>query len=244
MKRMPITLALAAAAMVALSGCQANQPIEPDSSASASPDPVESSASSDPVQTDEPSSREFAQAWADETFGAFKAFTASGNGAGDVLLPDDAKSGFYTISWGPNHWDNERSGAQIIGEDGTRQSQGWADFPGDSASVAYGVDPLSDPAASIRVGPGAGDWSITVSPISELPALPETGGFNAYLYAGAEQPVVFSTTNSGRVGVQQFNGVDSSDSILHQDAAGTLLAGPSVVNVQLVSVSPWTRSKE
>ncbi|WP_104195519.1 hypothetical protein [Cryobacterium sp. M15] len=84
-----------------------------------------------------------------------------------------------------------------------------------------------------------------MSPISALPALPKTGGYDAYLYAGAEQPVIFSSTNSGRVSVRQFNGIDPTDSILPQPdftAVGTLLSGPNVVNVQLESLSPWTRS--
>ncbi|TFD70821.1 hypothetical protein [Cryobacterium gelidum] len=120
-----------------------------------------------------------------------------------------------------------------------------AGYQGDVASVAYGLDSTAGPAGWITVGPGAGDWSITVSPILALPALPATGGYDAYLYAGAEQPVIFSSTKSGRVNVRQFNGIDPTDSILPQQdfsAVGTLLAGPSVVNVQLESVSPWTRS--
>ena len=105
--------------------------------------------------------------------------------------------------------------------------------------------PTVGPAGWISVGPGAGDWSITVSPISALPALPETGGYDAYLYAGAEQPAIFSSAHHGRVNIRQFNGVDPTDSILPQEdftAVGILLAGPSVVNVQLESVSPWTRT--
>ena len=240
MKRVPLILAMAAAGVVALSGCQADQSVEPEPSAPAS-------ASSGPVQTDEPTPRESAQAWADETFGTFQAFTVTGSGADKVLLPDDAKSGFYTISWAPDHWANERSGAQIYGEDGTFQDTGVADYQGDSASVAYGVDPRDSPAGWIGVGPGAGDWSITVSPISALPALPETGGYNAYLYAGAEQPTVFTPSQGGRINVRQFNSADPIDSIRPQEnftASGTLVAGPSVVNVQMESLSPWTRSIE
>ena len=236
MKRVTFILAAVAATAVVLSGCQAEQPVEPDPSASAS---------SSPAQTDEPTAQESAQAWADQTFGTFEAFTVTGNGADKVLFPDDAKSGFYTITWAPGHWANEQSGAQVYGEDGTYHEAGMADYQGDTASVAYGLDPTVGPAGWIAVGPGASDWSITVSPISALPALPETGGYDAYLYAGAEQPVAFSSLNSGRVNVRQFNGVDPTDSILPQEdftAVGTLLAGPSVVNVQLESVSPWTRS--
>lgn len=228
-----VLAAAAVAAVVVLSGCQAEQPTAPDSSASAS---------LTPTQTGEPSAQESAQAWADETFGTFEAFTVSGSGADEISLPDDAKSGFYTITWAPGHYANENSYAQVYGEDGTFQEIGTADYQGDSASVAYGLDPTVGPAGWIGVEAGAGDWSIAVSPISALPALPETGGYDAYLYAGAEQPVIFSTTNSGRVSVRQFNGVDSTDDILPQDAAGTILAGPSVVNVQLESASPWTRS--
>ena len=236
MKRVTFVLAAATATAVVLSGCQAEQPVAPDSSASAS---------STPAQTDEPTAQESAQAWADETFGTFEAFTVTGSGADEIVFPDDAKSGFYTITWAPGHWANEDSYAQVYGEDGTFHEAGTADYQGDSASVAYGLDPTVGLAGWIGVEAGAGDWSITVSPISALPALPETGGYDAYLYAGAEQPVVFSSLNSGRVNVRQFNGVDPTDSILPQEdftAVGTLLAGPSVVNVQLESVSPWTRS--
>lgn len=228
---------MAAVAVVALSGCQADQSVEPEPSASAS---------SGPIQTDEPTARESAQVWADETFGTFQEFTVTGSGADKVLFPDDAKSGFYTISWAPNHWANEHSGAQTYGADGTFQETGLADYQGDAASVAYGVDPREGPAGWIEVGPGTGDWSITVAPISALPALPETGGYNAYLYAGAEHPTVF-TPQGGRINVRQFNGADPTDSILPQEdftAVGTLLAGPSVVNVQMESLSPWTRSME
>ena len=236
MKRVTFVLAAATVTAVVLSGCQAQQPVAPDSSASAS---------STPAQTHEPTAQESAQAWADETFGTFKAFTVTGSGADEIVFPDDAKSGFYTITWAPGHWINEDSYAQVYGEDGTFHEAGTADFPGDSASVAYGLDPTAGPAGWIGVEAGAGDWSITVSPISALPALPEGGGYDAYLYAGAEQPIVFSSTNSGRVNVRQFNGIDPTDSILPQQdftAVGTLLAGPSVVNVQLESVSPWARS--
>jgi len=237
MKRMTFVLAAATAAAVILSGCQAQQPITPDSSSAIAP-PTS-------AQTDEPTAQESAQAWADETFGTFEAFTVTGNGAEKIVFPDDAKSGFYTITWAPDHYANEQSGAQVYGEDGTYHEAGMADYVGDSASVAYGLDPSVGPAGWIAVEAGAGDWSITVSPISALPSLPETGGYDAYLYAGDEQPVVFSTLNSGRLNVRQFNGIDPTDSILPQQdftAVGTLLAGPSVVNVQLESVSPWTRS--
>ena len=236
MKRVTFVFAAATATAVILSGCQAEQPVASDSSPSAS---------STPAQTDEPTAQESAQTWADETFGTFKAFTVTGSGADEIVLPDDAKSGFYAITWAPGHWVNEDSYAQVYGEDGTFHEDGTADYQGDSASVAYGLDPTVSSAGWIGVEAGAGDWSITVSPISALPALPETGGYDAYLYAGAEQPVVFSSTNAGRVNVRQFNGVDPTDSILPQEdftAIGTLLAGPSVVNVQLESVSPWTRS--
>ena len=236
MKRVTFVLAAATATAVVLAGCQAEEPVAPDSSASAS---------STPAQTDEPTAQESAQAWADETFGTFEAFTVTGSGADEIVFPDDAKSGFYTITWAPGHWADEQSGAQVYGEDGTYHEAGMADYQGDAASVAYGLDSSVGPAGWITVGPGAGDWSITVSPISALPSLPETGGYDAYLYAGAEQPVVFSSLNAGRVNVRQFNGVDPTDSILPQEdftAVGTLLAGPSVVNVQLESVSPWTRS--
>lgn len=236
MKRVTFILAAATATAVVLSGCQAEQPVVPDSSASAS---------STPVQTDEPTAQESAQAWADETFGTFEAFTVTGSGADEIVFPDGAKSGFYTITWAPGHWANEDSYAQVYGEDGTFQEAGTTDYQGDAASVAYGLDPTVGPAGWIGVEAGAGVWSITVSPISALPALPETGGYDAYLYAGAEQPAIFSSLNSGRVNVRQFNGVDPTDSILPQEdftAVGTLLAGPSVVNVQLESVSPWTRS--
>lgn len=234
MKRGTFALAAATvAAVVVLSGCLAEQPTAPHSSEpSSSPLP----------QTTEPSAQESAQTWADETFGSFEAFTVAGSGADEINLPDDARSGFYTIVWAPGHYANENSYAQVYGEDGSFHEVGTAAYQGDSASVAYGLDPTVGPAGWIGVAAGAGDWSITVSPISALPALPDTGGYDAYLYAGAEQPVIFSTTNSGRVSVRQFNGVDSTDSILPQDAAGTLLAGPSVINVQLESVSPWTRS--
>ncbi|WP_104198533.1 hypothetical protein [Cryobacterium sp. Y29] len=236
MKRVTFVLAAATATAVVLSGCQAQQPVAPDSSASAP---------STPAQTDQPTAQESAQAWADQTFGTFQAFTVTGNSADEIVFPDDAKSGFYTITWTPGHWANEDSYAQVYGEDGTFHEAGTADYQGDSASVAYGLDPTVGPAGWIGVEAGAGDWSITVSPISALPALPDTGGYDAYLYAGAEQPVVFSSLNSGRVSVRQFNDVDPTDSILPQQdftAVGTLLAGPSVVNVQLESVSPWTRS--
>ena len=236
MKRVTFVLAAATATAVVMSGCQAEQHFAPDSS---------SSASSAPAQTDEPTAQESAQAWADETFGTFEAFTVTGSGAEKIDFPDGAKSGFYTITWAPGHWANEQSGAQVYGEDGTYHEAGMADYQGDVASVAYGLDPTVGPAGWITVGPGAGEWSITVSPISALPALPETGGYDAYLYAGAEQPAIFSSTKSGRVNVRQFNGIDPTDSILPQQdftAVGTLLSGPSVVNVQLESVSPWTRS--
>ncbi|WP_104191240.1 hypothetical protein [Cryobacterium sp. Y82] len=236
MKRVTFVLAAATATAVILSGCQGQQPVAPD---------LSSSATSTPAQTDEPTAQESAQAWADETFGTFEAFTVTGSGADEVIFPDDAKSGFYTITWAPGHWANEHSGAQVYGEDGTYHEAGMADYQGDSASVAYGLDPTVGPAGLISIGPGARDWSITVSPISALPALPDSGGYDAYLYAGAEQPEVFSSLNSGRVNVRQFNGIDPTDSILPQQdftAVGTLLAGPSVVNVQLESVSPWTRS--
>ena len=233
MKRLPSILVAGVVAAVALSGCQAEETVAPVPPTSASPAPA---------KTDEPNVQESAQAWADETFGTFEAFTVTGSGADEIVFPDDAKSGFYTITWAPGHYANENSYAQVYGEDGTFHEVGTADYRGDSASVAYGLDPAVGPAGWIGVEAGAGDWSITVSPISTLPALPETGGYDAYLYAGAEQPEVFSSLNSGRVSVRQFNGVDSTDSILHQDAAGTLLAGPSVVNVQLESVSPWTRT--
>ena len=238
MKRVTFVLAAATALIVALSGCQAQQPVAPDSL---------SSATSTPGQTDQPTAQESAQAWADETFGTFEAFTVTGNGADEIIFPDGAKSGFYTITWAPGHWANEDSYAQVYGEDGTFHETGTADYQGDVASVAYGLDPTDGPAGWIGVEAGAGDWSITVSPISALPALPETGGYDAYLYAGAEQPAIFSSLNSGRVNVRQFNGVDPTDSILPQQdftAVGTLLAGPSVVNVQLESVSPWTRSEK
>jgi outer membrane murein-binding lipoprotein Lpp len=236
MKRVTFVLATAIVTAVVLSGCQAQQPVTSESS---------ESASSTPVQTDESAAQESAQAWADETFGTFEAFTVTGSGAEEIVFPDDAKSGFYAISWAPGHWVKEDSYAQVYGEDGTFHEAGTADYHGDSASVAYGLDPAAGPAGWIGVAAGAGDWSITVSPISALPALPETGGYDAYLYAGTEQPVVFSSTNAGRVNVHQFNGVDATDSILSQEdftAVGTLLAGPSVINVQLDSVSPWTRS--
>ena len=237
MKRMTFVLAAATAAAVILSGCQAQQPITPDSSSAIAP-PTS-------AQTDEPTAQESAQAWADETFGTFEAFTVTGNGAEKIVFPDDAKSGFYTITWAPDHYANEQSGAQVYGEDGTYHEAGMADYVGDSASVAYGLDPSVGPAGWIAVGPGAGEWSITVSPVSALPALPDTGGYDAYLYSGDEQPVIFSTLNFGRLNVRQFNGIDPTDSILPQQdltAVGTLLAGPSVVNVQLESVSPWMRS--
>ena len=236
MKRVTFVLAVATVTAVSLSGCQAQQPTAPDSSATVS---------STPAQADEPTAQESAQVWADETFGTFAAFTVTGSGADEIIFPDDAKAGFYTITWAPGHWVNEDSYAQVYGEDGTFHEAGTTDYMGDSASVAYGLDPTAGPAGWISAEAGAGDWSITVSPISALPPLPETGGYDAYLYAGAEQPVVFSSTNSGRVNVQQFNGIDPTDSILPQQdftAVGTLLAGPSVVNVQLDSVSPWTRS--
>jgi hypothetical protein len=101
--------------------------------------------------------------------------------------------------------------------------------------VPYGLDPSVGRAGWIGVEAGAGDWSITVSPISALPALPETGGYDTYLYSGTEQSVVFSSTNTGRVGVRQLDGVSSTDSIAPQEdftAAGTSLPGPSVVSVQ------------
>ena len=237
MKRVTFVLAAATATAVVLSGCQAEQPFAPDSS---------SSASSTPAQTDEPTAQESARAWADETFGTFEAFTVTGSGADEIVFPDDAKSGFYTITWALGHWANEDSYAQVYGEDGTFHEAGTADYQGDSASVAYGLDPTVGPAGWIGVEAGAGDWSITVSPISALPALPDTGGYDAYLYAGALQPEVFSSLNSGRINVRQFNGIDPTDGILPQQdftAVGTLRAGPSVVNVQLESVSPWTRSR-
>jgi len=236
MKRVTLVLVAATLTAVILSGCQAQRPVAPDSLASAS---------STPAQTDELTAQESAQTWADETFGTFEAFTVTGSGSDKIVFPDDAKSGFYTITWAPGHYANEHSGAQVYGEDGTYHEAGMADYQGDTASVAYGLDPAVGPAGWISVGPGAGDWSITVSPISALPALPETGGYDAYLYAGGEQPVIFSSLHSGRVNVRQFNGVDPTDSILPQQdftAVGILRAGPSVVNVQLESVSPWTRS--
>ncbi|KFF59986.1 hypothetical protein JF66_07490 [Cryobacterium sp. MLB-32] len=169
----------------------------------------------------------------------------TGSGADEIVFPDDAKSGFYTITWAPGHWANEDSYAQVYGEDGTFHEAGTTDYQGDSASVAYGLDPIVGPAGWIGVEAGAGDWSITVAPISALPTLPDTGGYDAYLYSGGEQAVVFSSLKSGRVSVRQFNGIDPTDGILPQQdftAVGTLGAGPSVVNVQLESVSPWTRS--
>jgi hypothetical protein len=235
MKRVAFVLAAVTVTALVLSGCQAQPPVPPQSP-TASP--------SSPAQPNKPTAQESAQTWADETFGTFQPFTVTGSGADRIVFPDDAKSGFYTITWAPGHWENENSYAQVYGEDGTFQKLGTADHQGDSASVAYGLDPSVGPAGWIGVEAGAGDWSITVSPASALPALPETGGYDAYLYAGAEESVVFSTLNSGRVGVQQFNGVSATDTIVPQDdftAAGTFLAGPSVVVVQLESGSPWTR---
>ncbi len=188
MKRVTFVLAAAIVTAVVLSGCQAQQPVAPESSASAS---------SPPTQTNKPAAQEFAQAWADETF---EAFTVTGSSAGEIIFPDDAKSGFNTITWAPGtwhlapgtwhlapgHWVKEDSYSQVYGEDATFHEAGTADYPGDSASVAYGLDPAAGPAGWIGVEAGAGDWSITVSPISALPALPETGGYDAYLYAGTE----------------------------------------------------------
>ena len=236
MKRVTCVLAAATMAAVVLSGCQVAEPSVPDSSALTS---------SAPAQMDESTAQKSAQAWADKTFGTFQAFTVTGSGAQEIVFPEDAKSGFYTITWAPGHWVNEDSYAQVYGEDGTFHEVGTADYPGDSASVAYGLDPTVGAAGWIGVEAGAGEWSITVSPISALPILPETGGYDAYSYAGAVEPVVFSSTNSGRVSVRQFNGVDPTDSIVPQEdftAVGSLLPGPSVVNVQLESVSPWIRS--
>ena len=129
MKRVTFVLAAATATVVILSGCQTQQPVAPDSSATAS---------STTAQTDEPTAQDYAQAWADETFGTFEAFTVTGSGADEIVFPDDAKSGFYTITWAPGHWANEDSYAQVYGEDGTFHEAGTADYQGDSASVAYG----------------------------------------------------------------------------------------------------------
>jgi PBP1b-binding outer membrane lipoprotein LpoB len=71
MKRVTFVLVAATVTAVVLSGCQAQQPVAPDSSASAS---------STPAQTDEPIAQESAQAWADQTFGTFEAFTVTGSG--------------------------------------------------------------------------------------------------------------------------------------------------------------------
>ena len=127
---MPSILVAVAVAAVALSGCQAEEAVAPEPPASAS---------SAPAQTDELTAQESAQAWADETFGTFEAFTVTGSGADEIVFPDDAKSGFYTISWAPGYWANEQSGAQVYGEDGTYHEAGMADYQGDAASVAYGL---------------------------------------------------------------------------------------------------------
>jgi hypothetical protein len=232
MRRTAFLVAAAVATAVVLSSCQAQPPVAPQPSASA------------PSASDEPdalTARKAAQAWADKTFGTFDPFTVSGSGAAEIPFPSDATSGFYTITWSPGHDATENSYAQVYGEDGAFQELGTADYIGDSASVAYGLDPDIGPADWIGVEDGAGDWTVTVSPISALPALPDAGGYDAYLYSGAEQPVMFSSATAGRVGVRQFHGGPPAG-ILHQDAVGTLLAGPSVVTVQLESVSPWTRS--
>ena len=66
--------------------------------------------------------------------------------------------------------------------------------------------------------------------------LPETDGYDAYLYADTEQPVVFSSLNAGRVNVRQFNGVDSTDSILPQEDFTALILFSLV---PVVSSSSW-----
>jgi len=138
MKRVTFVLAAPTATAVTLSGCQTQQPVAPDSSATAS---------STTAQTDEPTAQDSAQTWADETFGTFKAFTVTGNGPDEIDFPDDAKSGLYTITWAPGHWINEDSYAQGYGEDGTFHEAGTVDFRAiPPAWPTVWIPPLARPA--------------------------------------------------------------------------------------------------
>ena len=167
----------------------------------------------------------------------------TGIGGGEVVLPGNARSGFYTITWTGDHYTNEDSFPRVIGVDGNLQEGSSAPFAFDVASVAYGVNPGAGPSGKIVVGAGGEGWSITVSPISALPPLPDSGGFDAYLYDGTEREITLKSANSGRVFLSQYDGVGTIDTnrggLDDGSSSVTLLQGPTVVNVFLESPEPW-----
>lgn len=237
-----IAVVLAAASVVGLSGC--------------TPAPAPAEVKAAPKLS----------AWADRVYGSFKPVTISGSKTEDVAIPDGVSAAVLTLSSeadGPFtlspvsqvEADLIATKAPMLGEKaekplaaGTVIPSIAGDLSGLTAGVIsglWGVD-VSDQAPAVRFHLTApAKWTLTISPVSSLPALGEGGtGDGTYLYGGPITAITFAHEGDQPFAVTEY----SADLVQHlvADTESTpktvnVNAGPTVITVQ--SAGPWTSKR-
>lgn len=198
-----------------------------DAAASAATSDAASDAASDSA-TQLPSAAD----WANSSYATFAPVTQSGAGDALVTLPAGAKAGIVTATYqgGDNF--------SISVLDATNQSTGQLlvnTIGNYSGTTAYGFNALSK-GVTLQVS-GAGNWTLTISPVSAAPTLAASGsGDGVFLYAG---PAARLTATHD--GAENFSVLEETGNAFHYGLlineigaySGTvpLSAGPSVISV-------------
>lgn len=185
-----------------------------------------------PAASDTASQPPSATDWADSSYGTFVPVTQTGTGDSLITLPVGAKAGVVSATYqgGDNF--------SITVLDAANQSTGQLlvnTIGAYTGTTAYGFNAMSV-GVTLQVS-GSGSWTVIVSPVSAVPALPTSGsGDGVFLYSGAATRLTAAYGGSGNFAVLEETGDAFHYGLLVNEIgaySGTvpLSAGPSVISV-------------
>ena len=180
--------------------------------------------------------------WAEANFGTFETVEQSGSGSGQVDFPADVRGAVIVFDYEPSE-DYDYGMLESVGEDNQSSSDVYlsTDFGTPStSSTAWIASEYSDPVAALNVD-GEGDWTVTITPVSTLETLPESGsGSGSYLYDGSGGTHAISTDGEMGMFVAEYSQTDYaevfptlvvSESSTAWSGTGDLEPGPGLVTV-------------
>jgi len=178
-----------------------------------------------------------AASWARDAYGTFPAARLGGTGSRDVALPQGATAGLLIAS-------HEGTGAFRLSilEGGQVRDEPLHATGRYAGTTVFGLDPATR-GRTLRVA-ATGAWTVTVQPMQAAPPLPSAGaGDGVFLHAGGARSVAVRHDGRAPFLVLQWSGATSGRNGVVAAAdgafsgAGTLAAGPSVV--QVVAGGTW-----
>ncbi len=189
-----------------------------------------------------------AQQWADASFSTFAPAVQTGSGDSVIALPAGATHAIVTASY-------TGSGNFVIQSLGA--DNGYADLqPAVNVIGAYsgtsvvGFATITDAPTQLQVS-SAGDWSITIAPVSSAPVgIPASGtGDTVFLYDGPAATLTAGFSGTGNFIVTPYaaSGLNfpAINTIGNYSGSVPLTAGPLVISVEAQGISApgsWTFS--